>query len=780
MRYGGAGDGEFGAVVTDQSADPTALAVPPAPGALAQRPRAVDPGLFPDDASAEMMDAYRRGFEAYVNPQTGVAVAWGDTWMHDRMGGVGTGRTESRPRRMLSDGTTEILPAKGAAGYALVPTSSDKRALLEFYDECNGIRWGFQRNWGVGEPCAQAWLGVRCAGGRVVELALNLNNVACRGRLNVSALAKLDQLLYLDLSDNFMGGSLPPELGAMPQLQSLALGGNRLEGKLPPELGSLRALRHLDLSGNALRGPLLPALGGLQKLEVLYLGEAGIETRNGLSGPIPEEWAALSSLRRLNLAGDKIGGELPPWLPALTALEELSLASAGLQGTLPPGIGSLRRLAVLSLGRNRLSGTLPPELGSLAALRVLDLSANSLEGPLPPQLGSLPAMEVMDLSANELSGPLPAELGSLTALRVLDLSSNSLSGPLPGSLAALPQLAVLRASGNGGIGGELLASLLSAPRLTELRLEACGLEGPLPQLPLRSEALPPPRLRELLLGGNALSGPIPHGLAAFSALAVLSLRDNSLSGPIPDGLANLTGLQKLDLGGNSLSGPIPDGLGRLPELAELSLSYNELSGAVPHALGAAPLLHSLGLDHNSLSGPVPAWLAQGDSLRVADLSANRLSGRLPDSLWDHARGTVPPLPPRLDRLQPLPRQINLGLNPLFCPLPAWAKALFATCRPVELQSLSPAAGPAAGGTDVVLRTSGLGSMPGLGCVFGGRGGTTWAPALSATDDQLVCAVPPRRQGAAATLVVRVGFEGEPITQFGEIYTYDDSGAEVVL
>ena len=34
------------------------------------------------------------------------------------------------------------MPAKTDAGYALVPTSSDRRALLEFYDECNGIRWG--------------------------------------------------------------------------------------------------------------------------------------------------------------------------------------------------------------------------------------------------------------------------------------------------------------------------------------------------------------------------------------------------------------------------------------------------------------------------------------------------------------------------------------------------------------------------------------------------------------------------------------------------------------
>ena len=45
---------------------------------------------------------------------------------------------------------------------------------------------GFNRNWGVGEPCANAWHGIGCAGGRVVEVAINLNNVACRGKLNVT------------------------------------------------------------------------------------------------------------------------------------------------------------------------------------------------------------------------------------------------------------------------------------------------------------------------------------------------------------------------------------------------------------------------------------------------------------------------------------------------------------------------------------------------------------------------------------------------------------------
>ena len=46
-------------------------------------------------------------------------------------------------------------------------------------------------------------------GGRVTELLLNMNNVACYGKLNFTSLAQVDYLSYVDLSDNFIGGPIP-------------------------------------------------------------------------------------------------------------------------------------------------------------------------------------------------------------------------------------------------------------------------------------------------------------------------------------------------------------------------------------------------------------------------------------------------------------------------------------------------------------------------------------------------------------------------------------------
>ena len=96
------------------------------------------------------------------------------------------------------------------------------------------------------------------------------------GKFNLTALSKLDELLYLDLSDNLFSGTIPDELFEMTKLQSLVLSSNRLEG-LSNKFGRLVNLRHLDISANGLTGTLPKSMGKMRSLEVLYLGESGLE-----------------------------------------------------------------------------------------------------------------------------------------------------------------------------------------------------------------------------------------------------------------------------------------------------------------------------------------------------------------------------------------------------------------------------------------------------------------------------------------------------------------------
>ena len=58
----------------------------------------------------------------------------------------------------------------------------------------------------------------------------------------------------LDLYNNQLTGSIPPEIGNLTNLTYLNLGDNQLTGSIPSEIGNLTNLTSLILSGNQLTG----------------------------------------------------------------------------------------------------------------------------------------------------------------------------------------------------------------------------------------------------------------------------------------------------------------------------------------------------------------------------------------------------------------------------------------------------------------------------------------------------------------------------------------------
>ena len=731
-----------------------------------------------DDAAKEMMEQLKKESNAYVNPQTGKAVRWGDTWRHAWGGGVGVSRPESRPRRFAEDGTTMIMPAATDKGYALVPTSSDKIALEEFYEECNGVRWSVQRNWGMGEPCANNWHGVVCTGGRVTQLNLNLNNVACWGEFNLTALAKLDELLYLDMSDNLFSGEIPDELFTMTKLQTLALSSNRMTGKLSKKFGRLTNLRHLDLSANGFHGSLPKEMGKMKSLEVLYLGEAGLEVKNKFTGKIPEPWVGMKSLQRLSLTGNQgIKGKFPTWIGKLQDLEELTLADTGLFGEIPESIDQCYNLRTLDLSNNKITGSIPEGITRLGRLKHLRLRGNKLEGDVPPGIAELTELETLDLGANKLSGHLPEKFEGLTKLEYLDVSRNDLSGELPKVLPRIPSLRAALLSDNsfeGPIPGDYFTKL---PLLMYLYLDRNRLDGSLPGEAMATAKL----LKEFHASNNKITGTVPKEIGQMPRLASLGLRRNQLVGEIPPELGDCAELARMDLTENKLVGTIPADLANATDLAEIRLGGNKLTGSIPESLESLELLRALIVDNNRLTGEVPPWLGTHPCLRESDLSGNRLYGTLPDTLWDPegddgegGKGRVPYLPARLDRSADyLERRINLGLNPLFCPLPEWADEVHATCRQAEISKIEPSNGPSKGGTHVTVTGSNLGAgNEHSGCLFGKERQQVWVPATEASNSKLVCESPPKHvDNHKNAVVVRVGHKGVAITRFGELFRY---------
>ena len=255
-----------------------------------------------------------------------------------------------------------------------LPFCTDTDALVALYQATEGAYWQKNLNWLSDAPIG-TWYGVTTDdNGRVIEL---------------------------DLSENGLSGTIPPELGSLTKLQWLDLYSNQLSGFIPSELGKLTNLELLSLGDNRLSGGIPPELGNITKLTQLALWV------NQLSGSIPSE------------------------LGRLTNLELLSLSHNQLSGSIPSELGKLSKLEWLALSYNELSGAVPLELGKLTKLKGLALSGNNLSRTIPPELDHLLDLEMLALADNKLSGAIPSELGNLTKLEFLHLSGNRLSGCVP-------------------------------------------------------------------------------------------------------------------------------------------------------------------------------------------------------------------------------------------------------------------------------------------------------------------------------------------------------------
>ncbi|PIN26881.1 Serine/threonine protein kinase [Handroanthus impetiginosus] len=119
-------------------------------------------------------------------------------------------------------------------------------------------------------------------------------------------------MIFLDLSYNNLGGSIPKELGSMFYLSILNMGHNDLSGPIPQELGGLKSVAILDLSYNRLNGMIPQSLTGLT-----LLGDIDL-SNNNLSGMIPESapFDTFPDYRFANNSG-LCGYPLPACVPGL-------------------------------------------------------------------------------------------------------------------------------------------------------------------------------------------------------------------------------------------------------------------------------------------------------------------------------------------------------------------------------------------------------------------------------------------------------------------------------
>ncbi|ONH99569.1 hypothetical protein PRUPE_6G036400 [Prunus persica] len=175
------------------------------------------------------------------------------------------------------------LNSNGLSGS--IPSELANQAGLVSPGTVSGKQFAFVRNEG-GTSCRGAgglveFEGIRAERLEKFPMVHSCPSIRIYSGLTVYTFTSNGSMIYLDLSYNFLSGSIPDDLGTLSYLQVLNLGHNMLTGNIPDSFGGLKAIGVLDLSHNNLQGAVPGSLGTLSFLSDLDV------SNNNLSGLIP-------------------------------------------------------------------------------------------------------------------------------------------------------------------------------------------------------------------------------------------------------------------------------------------------------------------------------------------------------------------------------------------------------------------------------------------------------------------------------------------------------------
>ncbi|KAL3598979.1 hypothetical protein D5086_006897 [Populus alba] len=412
-------------------------------------------------------------------------------------------------------------------------------------------------------------------------------------------------------------------------------------------------VQRIVLWNTSLSGVLSPALSGLRSLRILTL------FGNKFTSNIPQEYAELSTLWKINLSSNALSGSIPEFIGDLQNIRFLDLSRNGYSGEIPFALFKFcYKTKFVSFSHNSLSGLIPASIANCTNLEGFDFSFNNFSGELPSGICDIPALEYMSLRSNVLTGRVLEEVSKCQRLRFLDLGSNLFTGLAPFEILGSQNLSYFNVSHNA-FQGEIPAMRTCSESLEFFDASSNNLDGEIPLGITNCKSL-----EFIDLGFNRLNGSIPAGIANLERLLVFKLGDNSiqgtipaefgsiewlllldlhnlnLSGEIPKDISNCRFLRELDVSGNALDGEIPNTLDNLTSLEVLDLRRNQLDGSIPETLGSLSNLKLLELSQNNLSGTIPYSLGKLANLKYFNVSSNNLSGPIPSIPKIQAFGTA--------------------------------------------------------------------------------------------------------------------------------------------
>ncbi|XP_008244014.1 PREDICTED: probable LRR receptor-like serine/threonine-protein kinase At1g34110 [Prunus mume] len=544
-------------------------------------------------------------------------------------------------------------------------------------------------SWNSSTDCC-SWLGVNCSSdGHVVGLDLSSEAIN-DGIDDSSSLFDLQHLQSLNLADNHFtyGTRIPSAIGKLVNLRYLNLSSCSFYGSIPKSIANLTHLQFLDLSENQIQGKIPHWIWSFNHLDYLNLSCNSLVT---LEAPLYDSGVSI-----VDLHSNQLQGQIPTFIPfgyyldyssnhfnsipsdigltptaffslsnnhlhgvnpasicnAESFLMSLDLSNNFLSGIIPPCLTAMRNLRVLNLARNNLTGTISNfQVTEHSLLEILELGGNQLGGQFPKSLGNCTQLQVLNLGNNHITDTFPCLLKNMSTLRVLVLRSNNFYGGIgcPNTYGTWPVLQIIHLAHNnftGEIPGIFLTTwqVMMAPEdgpLSIVKFQMVTLIAGAPmsidysfkdRITVTSKGLEMDLVRILSIftlidfSCNNFSGPIPKEMGEFKSLHVLNLSGNSLTGEIPSSFGNMRVLESLDLSQNKLGGHIPPQLAKLTFLSFLNISYNQLVGRIPTSTQFSTFPKDSFTGNKGLWGPP---LTVDNKARLSPPPA--LNGSLPNS-----------------------------------------------------------------------------------------------------------------------------------------------------
>ncbi|XP_071742644.1 probable LRR receptor-like serine/threonine-protein kinase RFK1 [Rutidosis leptorrhynchoides] len=239
-------------------------------------------------------------------------------------------------------------------------------------------------------------------------------------------LVKLPYLRTIDFAYNYLGGTIPSELGST-QLQSISLLGNRFSGEIPAEVGNITTLTYLNFEANNFSGIIPSELGRLVNLQSLILSS------NRLTGMVPASLAELRNLTDFRISDNNFSGSIPNFIQNWKLLNKLELIGTGLHGPIPSNISLLKNLIDLRICEINGPTQGFPLIDNANGLQTVVMRNCNISGEIPAYIWRKRDLKLLDVSFNKLTGGISGDILS-RSLRFVFLTNNMLTGDIPDSL----------------------------------------------------------------------------------------------------------------------------------------------------------------------------------------------------------------------------------------------------------------------------------------------------------------------------------------------------------